>query len=283
MISRLTLVLVLFCLPQLNWSQNFALDFDGIDDRVDIAYDSAYYFGANDFSVEATVKFDVLNNDGAVFTAWTAGSCSQVGWGLLQESNDRMNFYIGDGSSLCMPDQVTSPVLNLGQCYHFAGVKQGSTMRLYMDGVLVDTNTTTKILTDTIPVLIGKRYANQQSVGFHDGTIEELRMWNVARSQPEIQTFMTVPLSGNESSLVGYWPLNDGPGSAIASDLTANGNNGTLVNMDANTDWVSPCSAYTTVPTLSDWGLILFALVLLSIGGIVIWNKVSQKGIAQVK
>jgi hypothetical protein len=42
----------------------------------------------------------------------------------------------------------------------------------------------------------------------------------------------------NNLGLVGYWSMEDGSGST-ATDFSGNGNDGTLTNMDASTDWVS--------------------------------------------
>jgi len=45
--------------------------------------------------------------------------------------------------------------------------------------------------------------------------------------------------TANATDLVLHLPLDDGAGSAIAVDVSGNGHDGTLVNMDPNTDWVS--------------------------------------------
>ena len=44
---------------------------------------------------------------------------------------------------------------------------------------------------------------------------------------------------GCESGLVAVFDFEDGTGSSVLTDLTGNGYNGTLTNMDASTDWVS--------------------------------------------
>ncbi|BCJ86446.1 LamG domain-containing protein [Effusibacillus dendaii] len=56
-----------------------------------------------------------------------------------------------------------------------------------------------------------------------DGIISEVRLWNVVRPVASLH----VPLTGNESGLVGYWKLNDGNGT-VAKDLTINQNHGTI-------------------------------------------------------
>ncbi len=56
-----------------------------------------------------------------------------------------------------------------------------------------------------------------------DGELCELRIWNRARTQTEIEADMDQPLQGNESGLVGYWRFEEG----IAKDYSGNGHDGT--------------------------------------------------------
>ena len=49
-----------------------------------------------------------------------------------------------------------------------------------------------------------------------------------------------VPIGHSSATdLVLHLPLDDGSGSAVAADVSGNGHDGTLINMDPNTDWVS--------------------------------------------
>jgi hypothetical protein len=70
---------------------------------------------------------------------------------------------------------------------------------------------------------IGK--SNWEQDAFFQGKIDELRIWNTARSQADIQNTMNQTLAGNEQGLVGYWQF-DGD----TQDKTSNKRNGTLVN-----------------------------------------------------
>jgi hypothetical protein len=72
---------------------------------------------------------------------------------------------------------------------------------------------------------------------FWNGVIDDVRIWNVARTSQEIQDNLAIELNGNEPGLVAYFPMNEGDGDTIA-DITGNGNTGQLVNMEA-TDWVA--------------------------------------------
>ncbi len=61
---------------------------------------------------------------------------------------------------------------------------------------------------------------------FH-GLIDEVRIWNVARTEEQIQASWNRSLRGDEPGLVGYWPLNEGSGQAIM-DASAHHNDGRL-------------------------------------------------------
>jgi hypothetical protein len=70
-----------------------------------------------------------------------------------------------------------------------------------------------------------------------NGIIDEFRIWNVARTDIEIQATMNQSLNGNEPGLVGYWKFDEGTGSTTA-DLSSNGNDGTI----SGALWVSGTS-----------------------------------------
>jgi hypothetical protein len=61
--------------------------------------------------------------------------------------------------------------------------------------------------------------------GFFAGQIDEVRIWNVPRSQEEIQAAMDTGITLPQTGLIGAWKLDDGGGTAAAA-LT--GPNGTL-------------------------------------------------------
>ncbi len=56
------------------------------------------------------------------------------------------------------------------------------------------------------------------------GSMDEMRVWNVVRTQDEIKEFMINALNGNEAHLAGYWRLE---GDQVV-DLTPNSNNGVV-------------------------------------------------------
>lgn len=62
---------------------------------------------------------------------------------------------------------------------------------------------------------------------FFKGNIDEVRVWNKARSQAEIQADMNRPLTGTEANLAGYWRLTDVSGNQVL-DLAPNSLNGNI-------------------------------------------------------
>jgi hypothetical protein len=114
-----------------------------------------------------------------------------------------------------------------GNWHHIAAVYDmgvGET-RLYFDGLLVGQNTKNLPLTlNDDPFSIGN------SLGFNytfRGYIDEVRLWNVARTQDQINEFMNRELCDNEVGLAGYWKFNEVLGST-ALDHSGNGNHGTF-------------------------------------------------------
>ncbi|MFM6408307.1 MAG: LamG-like jellyroll fold domain-containing protein, partial [Microcystis sp.] len=71
-----------------------------------------------------------------------------------------------------------------------------------------------------------RQAANSQ---YFKGQIDEVRVWNLTRTQAEIQANLSQKLSGNESGLVSYWNFEESTGNTV-NDLTANKNNGILIN-----------------------------------------------------
>ncbi len=116
-------------------------------------------------------------------------------------------------------------LINMGIWQHIAGVYDGSSIYVYLNGVLTGSSPFTGTIPQTsVPLMIGN-WGNLQRP--FDGTIDEVHVWNIARSQAQIQSTMNCPLVGNEAGLVGYWRFDEGSGQ-VAYDATSNGNNGQL-------------------------------------------------------
>ncbi len=98
--------------------------------------------------------------------------------------------------------------------------------QLFADGVLVFSTAGTGNIGDRWPTfnyfrIGGRREAIRE---FFDGLIDEVRLWNIVRTEAEIRATMNISLEGNEPGLAGYWNFDDG----TADDLSKNWNHGVL-------------------------------------------------------
>ncbi len=131
------------------------------------------------------------------------------------------------------------PVLlgSFNRWHHVAVTYDGTYARMYVDGKLEGVrNMGGPMSTNGIGMRFGNSWDNHQ----YRGGLDEVRIWNVARTQAEIQADMFRELQGTEPHLTGYWKFNEGSGTTV-TDATGN-HNGVLVNTEAG-DWVA-----STVP-----------------------------------
>jgi hypothetical protein len=79
--------------------------------------------------------------------------------------------------------------------------------KLYVNGVLkAKSNLTGTIVSELMDSSL--RVGNQGNTA-STVLVDELRLWNKARTASEIKSYMALALNGNENGLVGYWNFND--------------------------------------------------------------------------
>ncbi|MEM9273667.1 MAG: LamG-like jellyroll fold domain-containing protein [Cyanobacteria bacterium P01_F01_bin.143] len=201
-------------------NRNNLLRLDGIDDYVQVGNESNFDSITNTITVETWIKVESFTKK------WqTIVSKGNDSWRLSRNANSNyLHFAIGNSSA------SGNINVNDGEWHHVVGVYDGTSIKLYVDGVLDQATTVqVSIPTNDHNVTIG---ANEAAAGreFH-GKIDEVRIWNTARTQQEIKDNDRATLTGNENGLVGYWNFeNDWADDDNITDLTNNGNDGTLVN-----------------------------------------------------
>jgi hypothetical protein len=106
--------------------------------------------------------------------------------------------------------------------WHHAAVTgiNGGQWVLYVDGQVQSTIPNQAYSPSSLPLRLGR----SRNVGYdqYAGTLDEIRVWSIARTQSDIQSTMNVALRGNEPGLIGYWRCDEGSGQT-ASDATGNG------------------------------------------------------------
>lgn len=131
--------------------------------------------------------------------------------------------------------------LSNGVWQHIAAVFDNGTVRLYVNGVL-DVETAGNFAPQNSATFLSLG-AEQSAINFYDGTLDEVRIWNVARSQGAIALSMFEKIDPLTAGLVAYWRMDEGTGDT-AFDLTGNGHDmqlGNAVGADAgDPTWVTP-------------------------------------------
>jgi len=124
---------------------------------------------------------------------------------------------------------LISDTITLNSWHHIAVVVTDNKRTCYVDGH----ETFQNVVIPPYDFSIGKMWIGRDSANASNdnrvfkGLIDEVRIWNVAKTKTELESSKYLTLKGNESGLVGYWNFNDS--SAIhATDLSASGIHGKI-------------------------------------------------------
>ncbi len=237
-------VLIGICLVQSSvFAQNYALDFDGVNDKIGVT-DSVSINPTSALTVEAWINADTWKSSiwAGTIIGKQAGSPDR-GYCLTVGEGGKAEFTVSIADA--WEGATTPAVMGLNTWYHIVGVYDGSSIKVYINGVLQATTAATGALSQSTgtALFIGE---NPTWTGrYFDGTIDEVRIWNIARNATEILNNMTAEISATETGLVAYYKMNENSGTAV-NDATSNANNGIMLNMDAATDWVPGFVAATS-------------------------------------
>jgi|GEM_PF-1695309 len=156
---------------------------------------------------------------------------------VLRMNGGSLHFYVKQSDGTL--EGLTADVLATDEWLHVAGTYDGANLKLYLNGVLVagDTATVGGFYTPTGEFDIS---ANGESM---HGCIDEVRLWNVVRTQAQIQANRFAYVSTTSSGLVAYWKLDSSSGATAADAMGAA--NGTLYNMSSS-NWLT-----STVPVVT--------------------------------
>ena len=247
-------IYTILCVCFLSLGQAYGqLNFDGINDGINLSFNALLPIWNSPRTIEARIRTTSSSGGGAILT---------LGNPII--SNDRFALYEKGGNLNFVGennDFNTNRPINDGVWHHVAATFDGAILKIYLDGALVGSKSTNF---DTMPLefSIGYRGAYNPSEYFN-GDIEEVRVWNVARTQTEINDFKNNRLILPQTGLISYYKFNQGiPNGANLSETTLRdelgANNGTLVNFALtgnSSNWIGGSSVLSVVTSKDNLAL----------------------------
>lgn len=191
------------------------LDFDGINDFVEITNHDNIDFGPKDtFTIESWLRIPSgIQPDTAADLSILERGADIYSYAIRYHQNTHTILASRyDGGTQASTVTTQTPI-NDDQWHQVAFVKDGSVLRVYIDGVVdglgVD-NSKAPFENTVSPHLFRYRGTGSATKRRLNGSLDELRFWNVARTTTQIANARFKELSGTTPNLVCYYPLNEG-------------------------------------------------------------------------
>ena len=236
----------------------YALAFDGINDLVRLTY-TASIMATSTWTTTKSVELWVKPEGPAVFCANNVvAACDYIfgdrpeWWGITRgiiNGLDRIWIFNFDGRMKQIGVTYTT-----GEWVHIALVHNNGMLRAYVNGVetgAVASGATRQPGNGALPMLyIGGSIFNTSRNYTLQGQIDEVRIWNIARSTAEIVSNKDLILTGSEAGLAAYYQMSDGAGTILTDD-SVNNWNGTLLDGELS---VPPNGSYPQWVTSNAFG-----------------------------
>jgi len=144
-----------------------SLQLDGTQDYLGITSNDDFGFSTGDFTVEGFFYFDNVTGTKGLLD-FRAGADTDVGL-YLNLNAGQPDVYV-NGSSIL----TSATALSTGTWHHIAVSREGTTMRLFVDGIVKDTVTDSTNMGVAKPLIIGSKWSGLAE--YLDGNVDEVRI-----------------------------------------------------------------------------------------------------------
>ena len=202
----------------------------GSNSTLEISSNAAYSVSTQ-FTFETYIKVNSASDYQGFLEFGQANSgTAQKGFGAFLYAGGWRFFLKTTGANGLTNIQHLQASAPIDTWVHFAISFENETLKLYKDGIFIAEKSGYAGSIDwggfSDNLRLGS-FDNGSGVNYFDGKIDEVRFWNIARTQSEIKGYKNVGLNGDETGLIGYWRLDETSG-VSASDLSATNNSGAL-------------------------------------------------------
>jgi len=207
----------------------------------------------------------LLDNLGAEYTleAWiNVPSVAGAQWQFLLERADVFAWYIDQTTGMLQfrrrgPETTIAMTTAITPGWHHVAVRRQNvggtyTTAQFLDGVQNGGTSTSNDFDLSSGGATAMSIGNSLYTGYVYalpllGTMDELRIWTVARSNTDLQTYRGVPLAGSTANLLAYYKMDEGSGQVI-NDATANNLDAQSGSDGVNADVNDPSWVISTAP-----------------------------------
>ncbi len=198
---------------------NKALHFDGSSTAAATTASQGLY-NLQTFTLETWAKVEATGEWGGELIS------SGNNYGLRVSPDGNIRFFMHTGNFAWRDYETTGLHINDATWHHIAVSKAATEVKIYVDGVLVQTFTSTEQISYTLGSnLVLGRHGDGDTHFNLTGSIDEVRIWDSVRTAAQIQSAKAIEI-GSQTGLLGYWQNN-----SIATGVIADqsGHNHTLV------------------------------------------------------
>ncbi|MGB2685360.1 MAG: leucine-rich repeat protein, partial [Olleya sp.] len=203
------------------------LNFDGVDDYVQVP--SGINVANSSFTVEFYAKRNSTNIDSYIITQGFEANNNLLHIGFRGNNDFTFAFWYND---------INIPATNYvadNEWHHWSCVynMENATREVYQDGILVGSSAVPAPYTGNGILQIGVKNNSQY---FFNGNLDDIRIWNVAKTADQVTASKNCELQGDEIGLIAYYKFNEGleanenASFTTLNDATINSNNGSLTN-----------------------------------------------------
>jgi hypothetical protein len=241
------------------------IDFDGIDDN--ITFKNNFNLDVGSFSIETWIKSNSANVNKQTILSKRLGTSTEDGYDLKLLNN--IISFNWNNSSISSRYSI-----NTDRWYHVAVTFNGSSYKLYIDGILVQTavDEVNPIQNSSANCVLGAMdQSNGNPFNFFNGWIDELRIWKSELTVYQIRQMMNQEIQNNNgdvkgsiipktisgitwTDLDGYYQMNKSTdilnGNILGKSITAI--KGKLRNIGSQQPDTAPLPYYTRVNN-QDW------------------------------
>jgi hypothetical protein len=158
------------------------VNFDGIDDHIN--FKNNFNLNSGNFSIETWVKPNATNNGNQTIISKRLGTGSTDGYDL-RIVNNRISFNWNTNSI------TATNVIGPDRWYHIGVTFDGSTYKLYIDGIADKTASGTNPTLNSVDCILGAMaQSNTTPNNYYNGYADELRIWNVSLTVDQIRQMM---------------------------------------------------------------------------------------------